>query len=553
MFAEPEGKAKDAEETIATLQADWKSVLREKKQPKQSLQEPCQTDLKSPKSNRRGKRGRKKDNRQLRMPIDSEEEDAAEEAAYDDYMANLAAQMDGNDSSGDRTEAFTAAPPSFSGGPSLVVDGEEIADDEVLPSHFEMMGGDDTSSTSSGPIGQDFSEMSEDDAAVNYSDLASSDLEEEIEYTEREQWEDEDDLRRRRQDAMTDEQLARLFQKQQEFGYHGDDLIIDSGEYFSMSEDIEDVGDIAGARAGLANMSNYASGRTSNKHGMRRGPRANGNFQSADASALADTVDQYGANGFDIMDFDRPSLRPTKRGRKGKLPPELDALSDEEMKENIRDTWENDRRKKSQKKAEREELRMQGLLGSAGRSGKADLNEKYPWGMTMAQIHEELRIFLENDNQQSRAFPPMGKNDRKALHEIANVLKLNSLSRGSGRDRFPVLTKTSRTAYAPEVLDEAIAASSRGVLGHGGKAARKLARKNVKAAGKGGGFGSASAAALRNGEIVGAGAAEIGKENVGHKLMEKMGWSKGMALGREGEGRLLPVEQVVRLGTAGLG
>ena len=58
---------------------------------------------------------------------------------------------------------------------------------------------------------------------------------------------------------------------------------------------------------------------------------------------------------------------------------------------------------------------------------------------------------------------------------------------------------------------------------------------------------------MKNGEIVGAGAAEIGQDNFGHKLMEKMGWSKGMALGKEGEGRLIPVEQVVRIGTTGLG
>jgi hypothetical protein len=244
-------------------------------------------------------------------------------------------------------------------------------------------------------------------------------------------------------------------------------------------------------------------------------------------------------------------LRPTKKGRKGTLPPELEALSDEDLKENMRTAWASDRRKKSAKKAERDELRMQGLLGTPGRTGKADLSQKYPFGMTTQQIHEELRVFLEDDNQQSRPFPPMAKNDRKELHEIAVVLKLTSKSIGSGKDRFPVLTKTSRTHYTPEILNRAIDASAKGFLGHGSKTARKLTRQNAKAAK--GGFGSTAAAQLRNGEVVGAGAAELGKENFGHRLMEKMGWSKGMALGKGGEGRLEPVEQKVRLGTAGLG
>ena len=291
---------------------------------------------------------------------------------------------------------------------------------------------------------------------------------------------------------------------------------------------------------------------------MRRRPnRTNGGPTFVDASLLADTVDQYGANGFDIMDLERPSLRQTKRGRKSRLPPELDALSDEELKENMRDAWDGDRRKKSLKKAEREELRAQGMLGAAGKSGKADLSKKYPLGMTIEQIFDELRIFMEDDGQQSRPFPPMAKKERKDLHDIANALNLESKSVGGGRDRFPVLYKTSRSFYTANTFDRAVVASSKGLLSRDGKFAKQFARKNGKAAGKakaGGGFGGATAGAtLRNGEVVGAGAAELGKENLGHKLMEKMGWSKGMALGREGEGRLVPVEQIVRLGTAGLG
>ena len=142
------------------------------------------------------------------------------------------------------------------------------------------------------------------------------------------------------------------------------------------------------------------------------------------------------------------------------------------------------------------------------------------------------------------------------MHEIAAALNLKSKSVGSGKDRFPVLYKTGQTLYTDAMFDKAIIASSQGKLSHDMKFAKKYARQNAKMGSKfekRGKFGSKEAATVRNGEIVGAGAAEIGTNSFGHKMMEKMGWSKGMALGKEGEGRLLPVEQIMRAGTTGLG
>lgn len=551
MFAEP---AKDnevgAEDTIASLQADWKQALKEKKMAKDtgsSAQE-------SSKASRRGKRGRKKDNRQLRSAIVSDGEDDAE-AAYDDYMANLIAQAEeeSDNVSGPSFTPINIASLSVSGGgPSLVVDGRQVADDEVLIRQAENEWESDDSSESEGPIGQDLSDLS-DEGPLDYSDLESSDLEDQLEYTEREQWEDEEDIRQRRQDAMTDEQIARLFAKQQDLGIDVDELIIDDGMYINTNDG---VGDLDEARAGLREISNSSFARSANRNGMRRSHRKNNELGFPDASALADTVEQYGENGFDIMDFDRPSLRPTKKGRKGKLPPELEALSDEELRDGMLGAWEKDRSKKRLKKAEREELRAQGLLGVAGRKGKADLSQKYVQGMTMQQVHEELRVFLLDDGQNSRSFPPMDKGDRKALHEVATAFNLNSKSVGSGKNRFPVLYKTARTLeYSEAHFEKVMDASSRGFLKNSAGRAKKAA-KAVKSmngrAGRGGGFDK-STVSLRNGEVVGGGAAELGTENKGHRLMEKMGWTKGTALGKDGEGLLLPVAQVMRAGKAGLG
>lgn len=582
---EPESKPTEngeegAKETIESLQADVKEMLRNKRRAKLSTREADAIPLETSKSgsggnSRRKRRARRKDNRTLRPAIGSDDEDDdGGEAAYDDYMANLAAQMENGDDDEDGAANF--AKSSFArsnglGGPSMVIDGEAIADDEVFKGHAELINGDEDeweSDSEDGPIGQDVSDLSsvngpdyddDDDDSDDEQSAKSSELEDMLEYQEREMWEDEEDLRQRRKDAMDDERLAQLLAKQQEFGYGDDDLILDDG--FGM----DGFGDIDDARAGLANMTNIVNGSRQNKKNKSRrsGGGRNKDFSFPDASALADTVDQYGDAGFDIMDFDRPSLRPAKKGRKGKLPAELEGLSDDEMKENMSTAWENDRAKKRLKKAEREELRAQGMLGSMGKKGKADLTEKYKYqdGMDAKQIRDELRLFMEDSGQNSRPFPPMDREMRKRLHEVASLLGLKSKSVGAGKDRFPVLYKTNRTVEFDERLFRETMRSNPETISVNVKFARKAKKMGGRgggAVGRGGrgggrGGGGMAAASVGHGEIVGAGAPEMGKENKGFKFMQKMGWTPGMSLGREGEGRLVPVEQMMRVGRAGLG
>jgi hypothetical protein len=57
-----------------------------------------------------------------------------------------------------------------------------------------------------------------------------------------------------------------------------------------------------------------------------------------------------------------------------------------------------------------------------------------------------------------------------------------------------------------------------------------------------------------DGDVVGASAPEIGVENRGRAMLEKMGWSTGTALGAtNNKGILLPVAHVVKNSKAGLG
>jgi hypothetical protein len=119
----------------------------------------------------------------------------------------------------------------------------------------------------------------------------------------------------------------------------------------------------------------------------RKNKRSNKSFPSA--TALADALDLEGYAGFDIMDFDRPSLRKKPKGRS--LVGHLE-LSDSDLELDLEAAWKNDRTKKKARKQQRDQLRSQGLLGR--KPGKPDLQIKYKSGMSIDHVKSELRDFL---------------------------------------------------------------------------------------------------------------------------------------------------------------
>jgi len=321
---------------------------------------------------------------------------------------------------------------------------------------------------------------------------------------------------------MSDAKIARLLTKQEELGMGSDELLL-----FDDEEDVEEVPSI------FASAIAFTSPKQRNTRGSKR---TRTEFPSA--TLVADAFD-----GFDVMDFDRPSLRRKPKGRRGK--PVLD-LSDSELEAAMQMAWENDRFNKAAKKKEREDLRGQGLLGS--KTGKPDLKQKYQEGMGIHAVKEEIKIFLMGSIS-SLSLPPMDKADRKVVHEIANMFHLKSKSAGNGSKRFPILYRTARTTRCSERDFDAVEARL---------SRRFLPRMDVGGKGKRpargvGGFSNA-AVSYRDGDVVGGSAPELGADNKGRAMLEKMGWSSGTALGAlNNKGILQPVSHVVKTTKAGLG
>lgn len=98
----------------------------------------------------------------------------------------------------------------------------------------------------------------------------------------------------------------------------------------------------------------------------------------------------------DLMDWERPSLR-RRKGKGAKAQIDFN-LSDSELEAQLQAAWKTDRQKKSERKKQREELRALGMLGK--KANPDDLRVKYPDGMNMEQVAEELREFLMGSDEQ---------------------------------------------------------------------------------------------------------------------------------------------------------
>lgn len=148
----------------------------------------------------------------------------------------------------------------------------------------------------------------------------------------------------------------------------------------------------------------------------------------------------------------------------------------------------------------------------------------------------------------------MKKHHRRVVHELANALALKSVSRGQGNARYPVLYKTVRTpnfngkhsVQLDKILAQPRFNRQSGRMSAGANFREKEPKNNRRRPNM--------SASYVEGEVVGGSAPEIGANNKGRAMLEKMGWSSGTALGAlNNKGILQPVSQVVKNTRAGLG
>ncbi|CCE34765.1 hypothetical protein E4U22_007864 [Claviceps purpurea] len=251
---------------------------------------------------------------------------------------------------------------------------------------------------------------------------------------------------------------------------------------------------------------------------------------------------------FDILDRNRPSVQRVRGGKGVRAKDVGFSNCDSDLEQQLQVAWKNDRRRKKERKQQRDELRVLGLLRK--KNAVDDLKLKYPSGMSILQVAQELRSFLQKGDE-SVTFPPMDAHSRKVVHELAQTFNIKSKSIGKGEQRRPSLYRTARTLpYSEAAFDQAAYRIHRKFLPRvdtKGKSKTSSKKQNKLDTPK-------SATDYLEGEIVGAAAPELGIGNRGRAMLEKMGWSCGTALGAEdNKGILQPVSLTMKRSKAGLG
>ncbi|KAH8645601.1 hypothetical protein BX600DRAFT_160239 [Xylariales sp. PMI_506] len=352
---------------------------------------------------------------------------------------------------------------------------------------------------------------------------------------------------------LKDERIARILAKQEELGLGSDDILLyDDAD----NEDGEDDWQIAPKVPPRRKKKKKGSSQTA------RLIQKKGQYPSA--SAMADAFDDLS-----LMDWHRAALSRYNQAT-AQFSPAFDSDLEEamdmsvkkdrpKMAERERDALhslqaametarQNDRLKKAEKKKEREARRAQGLLGK--NINLNDLRVKYPLGMAQDDLVSEIERFIVDEDEEL-ILPPFDQEARKSLHLLAHNLKIKSSSAGSGTNRHSVLYRTGRTRYDEGIFE---AFTSRYLKRHyyaRADADSAAARQQAQAVSS---KRKRNATTYREGEVVGQHAAELTSDNKGRLLLEKMGWSKGMALGAsENKGIIVPIAQVMKNTKAGLG
>ncbi|KAI0031135.1 hypothetical protein K488DRAFT_36734, partial [Vararia minispora EC-137] len=225
-----------------------------------------------------------------------------------------------------------------------------------------------------------------------------------------------------------------------------------------------------------------------------------------------------------------------RRKDKGKsLPPEL------------QEQWARDRAKKAEWKRQRDEAKLLAVAdplvlkkgGKKGRKASRRATEKeLPNSIfDVLSLEKQIRRFLADlGGPKTMALPPMAKESRKIVHELASAFNLKSQSKGKGPHRYTSLAKTTRSGI---MINESKISSI--VRRNGGSVT--VTRRD----------GKVYSVKPREGELVGKEAPKIGDSNIGFKMLSAMGWKEGVQIGGETGGLDVPLAAVVKTSKLGLG
>ncbi|KLO18329.1 hypothetical protein SCHPADRAFT_120527 [Schizopora paradoxa] len=238
-----------------------------------------------------------------------------------------------------------------------------------------------------------------------------------------------------------------------------------------------------------------------------------------------------------------PITSKNKHDKYKNLPPEL------------QQQWQNDRAKKAENKKKRAAARLavaadprafhkQGkkarkmMLRAIAMANDSD-NEFPSQIVDYPTLVAQIRLHIADiGGPDTMALPPMAKDDRAKVHEIANAFGLKSVSKGKGKERYTTLVRTSRSGLKVDERKIGKITRTAGAFGftRPGNRGEKMA----------------SAPRHKEGDEVGKAAPKIHESNIGYKMLSTMGWAEGEVIGLSG-GLEAPLKAIIKNTKLGLG
>lgn len=170
--------------------------------------------------------------------------------------------------------------------------------------------------------------------------------------------------------------------------------------------------------------------------------------------------------------------------------------------------------------------------------------ESYYLVTNFRQLNRDIKLFLKDDDEELFETAPASGVVRKFVHELGNIYRLKTCSVETKDEKRVVLQKTEQSGLPANAreLDKIV---------ENGDKALKWSRGNRDKPSKHSVVKSQSARPTP-GQVVGERSAPIQDDNVGNKMLQKMGWMPGTGLGRDSAGITQPIAAIVKTKRSGL-
>ncbi|GME92702.1 unnamed protein product [Ambrosiozyma monospora] len=180
------------------------------------------------------------------------------------------------------------------------------------------------------------------------------------------------------------------------------------------------------------------------------------------------------------------------------------------------------------------------------------LLEKYPYDIQVKEMRQEFEALWKDSSRKNVRFPPLDPHGITTLRKLAKCYNMNHRKVGKSPKCYTDIIKTAKTNLVKpkySTIDKIMKGRpifKRTDIGELDKR-EKLLLKDKRKKSRGEKASKLNKWNYAEGDVVGANATAIGQNNIGHKLLLKMGWVKGEALGPEGnKGIVEPIEAKVK-------